>query len=78
MPMFTALCKMQSCDNLDPSSFETVLEVYHLPRDTWNKEIEDIKPKLVKSNSSTTQAIPLEEEVTQPDQSVSGILCLNN
>lgn len=56
---------------LDPSSFDSVLDIYHLPRDTWNKEIEDIKPILVKSDVSAIQPNQSEYWEAPPDQMVS-------
>lgn len=62
------------CSNIlihyvDPSTNDTMLEVYHLPRDTWMKEIEDIKVKIsqvdeLKSNDATVaQPLPSTAEV---------------
>lgn len=39
----------------DPSSNETMFEVYQLPRDTWGKEMEDVKNKLIQAEESKVQ-----------------------
>lgn len=45
-----------------------MLEVFQFPRDTWVKEIEDIKPKLMQTeepkllDTSLTQQLPITDE----------------
>lgn len=48
-----------------------MLEVFQFPRDTWVKEIEDIKPKLMQTeepkllDTSLTQQLPITDEVQE-------------
>jgi len=47
---------------IDPSSSDTLLEVYQIPRDAWAKEIEDIKPKLLQEDKSPAHEPTVTEE----------------
>lgn len=56
---------------LDPSTYESVLEVYHLPRDIWSKEMESLKSKLLKTDVAAAH----EKDEVQQDQTVSEMFC---
>ena len=63
--------EMRCSSIADPSGNEVMLEVFQFPRDTWVKEIEDIKPKLMQTeepkllDTSLTQQLPITDEVQE-------------
>ena len=62
------MVKIRCLSIADPSGNEVMLEVFQFPRDTWVKEIEDIKPKLMQTeepkllDTSLTQQLPITDE----------------
>ena len=50
---------------LGSTNSDVVLEVYHLPRDVWLKEIEDVKSKMIESeHAKNTEPVPPAETDT--------------